>query len=569
MNSPGMAFLGSEKKIDQSPFSQFRLLIILIVGIFFAEVLAMIAIYYIDPQQYWVETLVDASIMIVLIIPILYFFHFRPLSSRSLNGTAQRRYRKTLETLPVGVWIVDQNGMILHGNQASQKIWSGARYVGMEQYGEYKAWKLATGKLVEPNEWGAARAIQFGESTIDEELEIECFDGSRKIITNSAVPIYEKNVIQGAIVVNRDITARKRVEQALAKNEALFKTVFQVLPVGAWITDENGNIVFGNPAGHQIWAGAKYVGVEQFGEYKAWWLSTGQPVSADDWAVARAIKNNETSLNEELEIECFDGTHKIILNSAIPVRDDQGRVYGVFVVNEDITLRKQAEQALIHSNELIEKAFNSIDILIAYMDRDFNFIKVNEAYAATDQRPPEEFVGKNHFSLFPNAENQAIFELVVKSGQPFSIREKPFMFPDHPEFGVTYWDWSLQPVKGATGKVEGLVLSLLDVTELRQVKDKLREMALFPVFNPNAVLRVDAAGRIATPNPSAEQLGLRAGKSLTAIIPDLRPGSAGLHRRRDAAHPPGAPGRAYVAVVCAGRARAGARLSLWHRYHQG
>ena len=556
MNSPGRAFLGNEKKAGQPPFSQARLLLILIVGIFFAEVLAMIVIYYIDPQEYWVETLMDASIMIVLIIPILYFFHFRPLLIQiTERGRSELLFRKTLETLPVGVWIVDQNGTILHGNQASQKIWAGVKYVGMEQYGEYKAWKLATGKPVETHEWAAVRAIQYGESTIDEELEIECFDGSHKIITNSAVPIYEKSVIQGAIVVNRDITVRKRIEQALAKNEALFKTVFQVLPVGAWITDEKGNIAFGNPAGHQIWAGARYVGVEQFGEYKAWWLSTGQPVGADDWAVARAIKNDETSLNEELEIECFDGTHKIILNSAIPVRDDQGHMYGVFVINEDITQRKQAEQALIHSNELIEKAFNSIDILIAYMDRDFNFIKVNEAYAATDQRPPEEFVGQNHFGLFPNAENRTIFESVVKSGQPFSIREKPFMFPDHPEFGVTYWDWSLQPVKGASGSVEGLVLSLLNVTESRQIKDKLREMALFPVFNPNAVLRVNAAGRIETPNPSAVQLGLCAGEVIDRHHPRPgRAGSAGLYRRRNAAYPPGAPGRTCFAMVRSGRA---------------
>ena len=466
MSYPEKAFPTSKEQKDQPSYHPQRFLIILIVGIFIAEVMAMIVLYFIHPGQYWVETLLDASIMIVFILPILYYFHVRPLD---LQITERQRSEsllsKVLENLPVGVWIIDQNGKILHGNQASLNIWGGARYVGIDQYGEYKAWNLDNGKPLEPQEWSAARAIQSGETVWEQELEIECFDGTHKIITNSAVPIYENDHLQGAIVVNRDITQRKQAEQALAKSEALFKTAFQILPVGAWIADENGKIIFGNPAGQQIWAGARYVGIEQFGEYKGWWAKTGQPIRDDEWAVVRAIRNRETSLNEEIEIECFDGTHKQILNSAIPVLDEQGHMYGVFVINEDVTQRKQAEQALTQSKELIEKAFNSIDVLIAYLDRDFNFISVNEAYSKSDGRPVDFFRGKNHFDLYPHPENQAIFQRVVDTGEAYSVLEKPFEYPEDPERKTTYWNWRLQPVRGADGTVQGLVLSLVDVTE--------------------------------------------------------------------------------------------------------
>ena len=40
--------------------------------------------------------------------------------------------------------------------------------------------------------------------------------------------------------------------------------------------------------------------------------------------------------------------------------------------------------------------------MIAYMDRDFNFIRVNRAYAETNGHKPEFFVGKNHFDLYPD-----------------------------------------------------------------------------------------------------------------------------------------------------------------------
>jgi PAS domain S-box-containing protein len=116
-------------------------------------------------------------------------------------------------------------------------------------------------------------------------------------------------------------------------------------------------------------------------------------------------------------------------------------------------------------NKLLENVFNNVHILIAYMDTDFNFIRVNSKYAEADGRKPEFFDGKNHFDLYPNEENEAIFRNVAETGEPYFVRAKPFVYAEHPERGTTFWDWSLKPVKDAGGKVSGLVLSLIDVTD--------------------------------------------------------------------------------------------------------
>jgi signal transduction histidine kinase len=144
----------------------------------------------------------------------------------------------------------------------------------------------------------------------------------------------------------RDVTERVRAENALREREALLRNVLETLPVGVWVTDDKSKIVSGNPVGHGIWAGAKYVGIEQYGEYKGWWAATGKRIEAGEWASARAVTKGETSLNEEIEIECFDGTRKTILNSAVPIRDSHQRITGAIVVNQDITERKRAEQNL-------------------------------------------------------------------------------------------------------------------------------------------------------------------------------------------------------------------------------
>jgi len=87
-----------------------------------------------------------------------------------------------------------------------------------------------------------------------------------------------------------------------------------------------------NPAIQRIWAGIHSADIDHLGEYKAWWLDSGKRIESHEWAGARAIEKGETSLDEEIEIECFDGTHKIILNSALPICGNDGQIKGAVVL---------------------------------------------------------------------------------------------------------------------------------------------------------------------------------------------------------------------------------------------
>jgi len=154
-------------------------------------------------------------------------------------------------------------------------------------------------------------------------------------------------------------------------------------------------------------------------------------------------------------------------------------------LQDEVIVRKEAEEALRESNELLETMFSGIDLLVAYMDKDFNFIRVNRAYAEADGHEPEYYVGKNHFGLFPHEENEALFREVVRTGRPFFTYEKPFAYAANPERGVSYWDWSLQPIRDAEGRTSGVVLSLLNVTERKRAQQQLEaeRHRLFSVLN--------------------------------------------------------------------------------------
>jgi PAS domain S-box-containing protein len=124
---------------------------------------------------------------------------------------------------------------------------------------------------------------------------------------------------------------------------------------------------------------------------------------------------------------------------------------------------------------LLETIVENTESQLAYLDRDFHFVQVNSAYERGCGHAREELIGRDHFDLFPNAENQAIFARVRDTGEPVEFRERPFQFADQPQRGVTYWDWTLNPIKNEAGEVEGLVLSLTDMTE--QVRTRQRLLA--------------------------------------------------------------------------------------------
>lgn len=160
-----------------------------------------------------------------------------------------------------------------------------------------------------------------------------------------------------------------------------------------------------------------------------------------------------------------DGRIKYVHERGDTHFDVDGRPIRAAGIIQDVTDRFEAQERMRASNELLSTVFESSHTLIAYLDRDMNFVRVNRAYAAADGKSTEFFVGKNHFALYPNEENEAIFRRVAATGEAHSAMAKPFEYEHNLERGLSHWDWTLVPVKGKDGAVTGLVLSLLDVTD--------------------------------------------------------------------------------------------------------
>jgi len=142
-------------------------------------------------------------------------------ASKRAEEEARRRenlLQRIFEILPIGLWFADKNGTLLRGNPMGVRIWGAEPKVPISEYGVFKAWRLPSREPVGPDDWALAKTIRNGVTIVDELLEIETFDGKRKTILNYTAPVLDDNGnVEGAIVVNLDISDRKALESQLAQ----------------------------------------------------------------------------------------------------------------------------------------------------------------------------------------------------------------------------------------------------------------------------------------------------------------------------------------------------------------
>lgn len=224
---------------------------------------------------------------------------------------------------------------------------------------------------------------------------------------------------------------------------------------------------------------------------------SGDKMPGREDAVSCRVLRGEKIKDRPYYLKDASGAERFVLVSGSAILD-RSQYIGAVIVWHDMTELKKVERELlklnetlearviertgelslmnkrlIEANETMERIFSNTQISICCLDREFNFLRVNHSYASIDGQKPEYFIGKNHFELYPYEENKRIFQYVVDKAKPYFAFSKPFISREHPVWGTTYWDWSLQPVKNDDGKVGSLILILIDVTKRKKAEEGL------------------------------------------------------------------------------------------------
>lgn len=188
---------------------------------------------------------------------------------------------------------------------------------------------LAMKKLKDAELYKISEKVRLEELVLERTLELEK--------NNTELQAHQEMTQRALDRLSEEVEIRKRSDESRQKSERLMEQIFKILPVGLWIADKDGKLNNCNEAGKAIWGMEAFVGMENYGIFKARHLPSRVEIKPEDWALARTVLEGITVKDELMEIEAFDGVKRVILNYTAPVFDESKQVMAAIVVNQDIS----------------------------------------------------------------------------------------------------------------------------------------------------------------------------------------------------------------------------------------
>lgn len=149
--------------------------------------------------------------------------------------------------------------------------------------------------------------------------------------------------MSGAVV---DITRQQASDEALRISESKFRTLAENIPQLAWMADRDGSIFWYN----NRWFA--YTGTT-FAEMQGWgWKKVHHPDHVERVVALyrKQIVDDQCIWEDTFPLRGADGQYRWFLSRAMPIRDQDGNVVRWLGTNTDVTLQREAEQALQQAN---------------------------------------------------------------------------------------------------------------------------------------------------------------------------------------------------------------------------
>jgi len=324
----GAAYQPAHPSVGPEWFSALRFLLSTIGAVFLAEVFAMIVLLSFKTLPYYLQTLIDAGIMVVLISPVIYLLSFRPLLQhieKRRQAEQQVQEMALFPTLnPDAVLQVDASGQIVKTNPAANKMGLNLGAQLSDLIPDLRDVDLA-GCIAE------GRTQQIHQTQLGDRILQWVIHGTPELGL--------------AFLYSTDVTERKRAEAEIYRLSSIVQQTADTVVV----TNREGVIEYVNPA-FELQTG--YCKEDVLGQTPRV-LKSGAHDKDFYRELWETILSGESYQNE-MTNRSKSGTVFHEAKTITPLRDSSGNITHFVATGKDITDRKEAEEKLKHAYDELE-----------------------------------------------------------------------------------------------------------------------------------------------------------------------------------------------------------------------
>jgi len=346
--------------------------------------------------------------------------------------------------------------------------------------------------------------MRKGDDLNGEEWQIIRRDGTKRLLSMSTTLLETDDGITHVLALMHDISQQRRDQEKLRQSEEMLRALTENIQEVLWLRTPT-KMLHISRIYEKLWGKSR----ESLYENPSSFLDAIHP---DDKARIEAAFQEEQlqggRFKEEFRVVQPDGSSRWILARTFPVTTHSKEEWRVGIA-EDITERKQMEEALYASEARLKTVLDTLPVGVVVADADGRIVWDNAATRELWGVPPETESWEtyaNWVGWWPDtgerikAEEWAMTRALLHGEETRNELVQNQRFVSHER---RYYLNNVAPLRNAEGRIVGGVAAMLDVTETKQAQDEIQNLAKFPSENPYPVIRVAKDGTILYANDAS------------------------------------------------------------------
>ncbi|MBC7979823.1 MAG: PAS domain-containing protein [Armatimonadetes bacterium] len=389
---------------------------------------------------------------------------------RMRRDELERYFCALMDSVPSGIYFKDRESRFLQVNQALAESLGAASPKDM--IGKTDA-DYFTDEHAKPARADEVKIMESGEG-IEKFVEKEVFaNGSVGWVLSSKLPFRDKQGrIVGTFGISSDVTELIQTQHTLEREKNTLRTLLDGIPDSIYIRDVGGHYIVVNRAL------AESLGCDDANQ-----VAGKTPFDFFDEEKANSLIEEDRKLmdagqmviNAGSRVRNSNGEIRRLLTTKVPVRDRNGKVFGIVGINRDVTEQEKAREALRQTEHRMQEIVDNSPSPMYAKSASGQYLMINRKFEDLFKVKSEDVVGKRDLDFLGNdvlvRRLQKNDRLVLERGQPVQFEEM-LALPDgeHAYVSVKF------PMRDLDGEIYAVGGISTDITERKRAEQSLQDL---------------------------------------------------------------------------------------------